>query len=63
MFAAIIRSDANVRQACSGHFAANIWWMIILALHGKPVKAGTDPDQMLKIVANGFCLRSFQAIL
>jgi hypothetical protein len=53
-FAAVIRSDVDVRRAFEGQGIMAWWWNIVLALHGKPVKAVLSLEYRCSCIADGF---------
>lgn len=57
-FAACVRSPDRVRSAFSEVPVANLWWRVILGLHGKPLDGRMTACAARPIVAAGFSFYS-----
>jgi len=52
-FASCIRSPEAVRDVFRTHRLFHWWWLMILRLHGKPVRQDTTPARVRAFVADG----------
>lgn len=53
-FAAIVRSDPDVRAGFAAPRLLVGWWRAILALHGPPVTISLGADERIAVIARGF---------
>jgi hypothetical protein len=53
-FSQIVCSHPSVLGAFDTHRPTRLWWRIVLALHGKPVKVLHDEKAQRHVIVNGF---------
>jgi len=53
-FAEIIRSSRSLQTTFENISSFDMWWRIVLALHGKPVAMSTSEEEKLQILVKGF---------
>jgi len=53
-FAEIIRSSRTLQTTFEDISSFDMWWRIVLVLHGKPVAKSTSEEEKLQILVKGF---------